>query len=220
MEMTKMEKSDQLTKKQLEVYDYILSFAKENGYPPTVREICKAMDIPSTSTTFAILNKLEAHGYLIKDPKHPRALKILKREDEFFENRNIVEFQSSKAVEVPVIGRIAAGAPLLAVENIEDYFPVPSSFVQDKDVFLLRISGDSMIDAGILNNDYVLIARQKTAKNRDIVAALINDEATVKTYYKEKNYVRLQPENEFYEPIIFKEGLTILGKVIGVFRKL
>jgi repressor LexA len=209
-----------LNEKQEKVYEFMKNSINEKGFPPTVREICKATGIKSTSSVHAILSKLEELKYIQKDPTHPRAIKILGNEDEVFKTRNILKLSNSKAVEVPLIGQVAAGSPLLAVENIQEYFPVPESFAKDKDVFLLKIKGDSMLNAGILNNDLVLVEKKNIAHNREIVVALIDDEATVKTYYKEKDHIRLQPENDFYEPIICNDKISILGKVIGVFRKL
>jgi len=210
--------ADQMREIDKKVYGFIKESIKEKGFPPTVRDICKAVRIKSTSTVHSILSKLDRLKYIEKDPSLTRAIRLMETEKDTV--NNIVEFDRMKAVEVPVLGQVTAGAPLLAVENIEEYFPVPESFTRDRDVFLLRVRGDSMINAGILNNDYVLISKQSHAQNRDIVLALIENEATVKTYYKEKDHIRLQPENEFYEPIICRNNADILGKVVGVFRKL
>ena len=211
----------ELNDKQQKVYEFLKTYLGKKGFPPTVREICKAVNIKSTSSVHAILSKLEELRFIQKDPTHPRAIKLIKEEENsIFQNSNLVQFENTKAIEVPLVGQVTAGAPLLAVENIQEYFPVPESFTRNKDVFLLKIRGDSMLNAGILNNDMVLVERRNTVRNRDIVVALIEDEATVKTYFKEIDSIRLQPENDFYEPIICKNKINILGKVIGVFRKL
>jgi repressor LexA len=210
-----------IKERDLKVFEFIKESVNKRGFPPTVREICAKFAIKSTSSAFNILLKLENEGYIKKDPSLPRALKICKMDDDnsVADNR-LLQFEKSNAYEVPLVGQLTAGAPILAVENIVDYFPIPETFmVKDREVFMLRVIGDSMVDAGILNNDYILVAKQNTAVNRDIVVALIDGEATVKTYYKEKDHIRLQPENEFYEPIICDDSIMILGKVIGVFRK-
>lgn len=202
------------------VFEFIKNSVNKRGFPPTVREICKEFAIKSTSSTHAILLKLDKAGYIKKDATLPRAIKVCKDDKENPDINRIIPYPNSKAYEVPLVGQLTAGTPILAVENIVDYFPIPEPFmVKDKEVFMLRVIGDSMVNAGILNNDYILVSKQNTAMNRDIVVALIGDEATVKTYYKEKDHIRLQPENDFYEPIICDDNLMILGKVVGVFRK-
>lgn len=216
-----------MTPKQKMVLDFVNSQVLEKGYPPSVREICAAVGFKSTSSVHAYLTKLEDKGLIIKDPSKPRALKVLDNNKQKTpvpgNNSKVLDFPSTgcdNIVNVPIIGKVTAGQPILAVENTEDSFPVPLSFVGNKETFMLKVRGDSMIEAGILDGDYVLISKQSTALNGDIIVALIEDEATVKTFYKEKNYIRLQPENKYYDPIIVKEGFSILGKVIGVFRKL
>jgi repressor LexA len=208
--------------KQQEILDYVYKCVSENGYPPSVREICSAVGFKSTSTVHAYLQKLTESGLLQKDPTKPRAIKILKKENQIQNTRNIKEgyYTSREMVDVPVVGRVTAGQPILAVENITDTFPLPVDFVQNGDAFMLRIQGESMIEAGILDRDFVLVRQQSSANNGDIVVALIGDEATCKTFYREKDYIRLQPQNCSMEPIIVKDNLSILGKVIGVFRRM
>lgn len=210
----------ELKEKDIAVFEFIKDSVNKRGFPPTVREICAEFSIRSTSTTHGILSRLDKAGYIKKDPTLPRALKICKDNDRDTDMNKMLPFSRSTAYEVPLVGQLTAGAPILAVENIVDYFPIPEPFmVKDREVFMLRVVGDSMINAGILNNDFILVAKQNTAVNRDIVVALIGDEATVKTYYREKDHIRLQPENEFYDPILCYDNLMILGKVVGVFRK-
>ncbi len=196
-----------LTKRQEEILNFIKKTVLEKGYPPSVREIGAAVGLNSSATVHSHLNSLESKGLIRRDPTKPRAIEIL---DDGFQS--VVE-----AVPVPVVGRVTAGAPILAVENIEEYFPLPRHVVRDQEVFILQVRGDSMIEAGILDGDYVLVRRQSFADNGDIVVALLGDEATVKTFYKEKTHVRLQPENSALSPIL-TQNVTVLGKVIGVFR--
>lgn len=206
--------------KQQQILEFVNKQVQEKGYPPSVREICSAVGFKSTSTVHAYLEKLEKDGLIQKDPTKPRALKVVnetrkthvKAMDEFYPRKELVE--------VPIVGKVTAGQPILAVENIEDTFPLPVDFVQNSTSFMLKIQGDSMIEAGILDKDYVLVRQQSTALNGDIVVAMIGDEATVKTFYKENDYIRLQPQNQYLDPIIVKDDVSILGKVIGVFRKL
>lgn len=208
---------NKLSKKQQEILDFLNKEIENKGYPPSVREICKAVGFKSTSTVHSYLSKLEEEGYIVKDPSKPRALKVVKND----KKESPADYYSKKElVDVPIVGKVTAGQPILAVENIEDTFPLPLDFVQNSTAFMLKVKGDSMIEAGILDNDYILVKQQSTAINGDIVVALIGDEATVKTFYREKEHVRLQPENKYLEPIIVKEDLMILGKVIGVFRKM
>ncbi len=200
--------------KQKKILDFVNRYLMEKGFPPSVREICKAVGFKSTSTVHAYLIKLEEEGLITKDATKPRALKVL---DE--SGKNLEGYIADQEIDnIPVIGKITAGAPILAVENIEETFPIPVQYLENSTSFMLKVKGDSMINAGILDGDYILVKQQNTANNGDMVVALIEDEATVKTFYKEKNYYRLQPENPDYEPIITKE-LNILGKVIGLFRK-
>ncbi|NLY45246.1 MAG: transcriptional repressor LexA [Tissierella sp.] len=203
---------EDLSQKQIEILLYIKSEIQRQGYPPAVRDICKGVNLKSTSTVHGHLEKLEAKGYIRKDPTKPRAIEILDKEDDFLLARK-------KTVDIPIIGQVTAGLPILAVENIEDTFPVAVEFVEGHDVFFLRVKGESMVDAGILDEDLVLVQEQKTANNGDIVVALLDDEATVKRFYKEKDRIRLQPENQFMDPI-YALDIVILGKVIGLFRKI
>ncbi|HOQ76221.1 MAG TPA: transcriptional repressor LexA [Thermoclostridium sp.] len=201
--------------KQQKILDFVNRQVAEKGYPPSVREICKAVGFRSTSTVHAYIKKLEEEGLVEKDATKPRALRILDSS-----NSSLEGYISDREIEnVPIVGKITAGQPILAVENIEETFPVPVEYLQNSTVFMLKVRGDSMIEAGILDGDYILVKQQNTANNGDIVAALIGDEATVKTFYRENGHIRLQPENPSYEPIIVKDDLTILGKVIGLFRK-
>ncbi len=202
-----------LTAKQKAILEYIETEVRTKGYPPSVREICEAVGLKSTSTVHGHLTRLEKKGYIRRDQTKPRAIEILDPTD------NLIPFPKKEIAEIPVIGRVTAGAPILAVENHEDTFPVPMDFIDNGDFFMLRVQGDSMIEAGILDGDFVLVKQQQTAKNGDMVVALIEDSATVKTYYKEDSRFRLQPENATLEPI-YVERVDILGLVRGVFRKL
>ena len=193
-----------ITPKQQEILDYIKSQILERGFPPAVRDICEAVHLKSTSSVHSHLETLEKNGYIKRDPTKPRAIEIL---DESF------NFNRREMVNVPLIGRVAAGEPLLAQQNIENYFPIPMEFMPNNQTFMLTVCGESMINAGIM----VLVEQQQTADNGDMVVALIDDGATVKTFYKEEGFIRLQPENDFMDPIIVRD-CQILGKVIGVFR--
>ena len=197
-----------ISAKQQEILDYIKSQILERGFPPAVRDICEAVHLKSTSSVHSHLETLEKNGYIRRDSTKPRAIEIL---DEAF------NFTRREMVNVPIVGRVAAGEPLLAEQNIEEYFPIPMEFMPNKQTFLLKVCGESMINAGILNGDYVLAQEENTAHNGDMVVAMIEDGATVKTFYKEEGVIRLQPENYFMDPIIVPD-CTILGKVIGVFR--
>jgi len=199
---------DTLSTKQKEIYNVIKDSILNKGYPPSVREIGELVGLKSTSSVHAHLNTLEKKGYIRKDPTKPRTIEIT--DDTFNLTRREV-------VNVPMIGTVAAGMPILASENITDYFPIPSELLPNTDIFMLKVKGESMINVGIHDGDQIIVSKQSTAKNGDIVVALIDDSATVKRFYKEKNYYRLQPENDFMEPILVKE-VTILGKVIGLFR--
>lgn len=207
-------RSTQATDKQQKVLDYVKEQIKREGYAPSVREICKALDLKSTSTVHGYLSRLEKKGLIQKAALKPRTLRIVDEED-----GEKTFYTSKEMVDVPIVGKVTAGLPILAVENIEDTFPLPIDFVGNSETFMLRVRGDSMIDAGILDGDLVLVKKQNNAENGDIVVALIEDEATVKKFYKEKNYIRLQPQNQFMQPIIVPT-CTILGKVAGVFRKI
>ena len=197
-----------ISTKQREILEYIKQEILNKGYPPAVREICEAVHLKSTSSVHSHLETLEKNGYIRRDSTKPRAIEIL---DEAF------NFTRREMVNVPIVGRVAAGEPLLAEQNIEEYFPIPMEFMPNKQTFLLKVCGESMINAGILNGDYVLAQEENTAHNGDMVVAMIEDGATVKTFYKEEGVIRLQPENDFMDPIIVPD-CTILGKVIGVFR--
>lgn len=203
--------TEDLSRKQLDILAYIKNEIYKKGYPPSVREICDAVNLKSTSTVHGHLERLEKKGFIRRDPTKPRAIEVL-------DSNSGISFRR-EMVELPVVGKVAAGVPILAEENIEDTFPVPIEFIGNSNAFMLIVKGDSMINAGIFDGDFVIVRQQSIAKNGDIVVALINDEATVKTYYKEKDYFRLQPENPYLMPIITKE-LSILGKVIGVFRSI
>lgn len=197
-----------ISKKQLEILEYIKSEILRIGYPPAVREICEAVNLKSTSSVHSHLETLEKNGYIRRDPTKPRAIEII--DDNFNLTRR-------EMVNVPIVGQVAAGEPILAEQNITDYFPIPVEFMPNNDTFLLSVKGESMINAGILNGDFVLVEMTSVASNGEIVVALVDDSATVKTFYKEETHYRLQPENDSMEPIIVSE-VEILGKVIGVFR--
>ena len=197
-----------ITKKQEEILEYIKDQILERGFPPAVREICQAVHLKSTSSVHSHLESLEKNGYIRRDPTKPRAIEIL---DESF------QVLRREMVNVPVVGTVAAGQPIFAEQNIENYFPIPSEYMPNQPSFILKVKGDSMVNAGILDGDRVVVQQQSTAENGDIVVALVDDPATVKTFYKEDGYFRLQPENDAMEPIIVKD-LQILGKVFGVMR--
>lgn len=197
-----------ITAKQKEILEYIKQEILNKGYPPAVREICEAVHLKSTSSVHSHLETLEKNGYIRRDPTKPRAIEII--DDTFNLTRREV-------VNVPLIGRVAAGEPILATENIENYFPIPAEFMPNQDAFMLKVKGESMINAGIFDGDSILVKQQSTASDGDMVVALVDDSATVKTYYKENGYYRLQPENDTMEPII-TDHVEILGKVFGVFR--
>ena len=198
-----------ISKKQQEILDYIKNEILNRGFPPAVREICEAVHLKSTSSVHSHLEALEKNGYIRRDATKPRAIEIID------DNFNLVR---REVVNVPLIGTVAAGQPILAVENIETYFPVPAEFMPNEQSFMLRVKGDSMINAGIFDGDQVLVKQQASAENGDIVVALVEDSATVKTFYKEDGYYRLQPENDSMDPILVQDNLQILGKVFGVFR--
>jgi repressor LexA len=203
-----MDLKKDLTKRQKEIFDYISRYLSRHGYPPTVREIGKAVGLHSSSTVHAHLAKLEGLGVLRRDPSKPRAIEVL------FE-------RAKKAVQprgLPLVGQVAAGEPILAEENIEEYLEVPSVAGGDKGDYVLQVRGDSMKDAGILEDDYVVVSRAKDADNGEIVVALLGDEATVKRYFREKDQIRLQPENKAHKPLRTRDA-QVLGKVIGVFRR-
>ena len=198
-----------ISDKQKEILEFIKNEILNKGYPPTVRDICEAVHLKSTSSVHSHLETLEKNGYIRRDPTKPRAIEIL--DDDFNLTRREV-------VNVPMVGRVAAGEPILATENIENYFPIPAEFMPNEQSFMLKVKGESMVNAGIFDGDQVLVRKQATAEDGDIVVALVDDGATVKTFHKEKGYYRLQPENDTMEPIIVHGELQILGKVFGVFR--
>ena len=205
----------ELTKKQKLILDFINDFQEKNGFPPTVRDICIGVGLRSTATVFTHLKNLEEKGVLNKSSAKNRAISVVKE-------ATVTEFipkasSNPEILEVPLVGKVAAGSPILAVENIERTFPLPMDMATNQEMFMLRVQGESMINAGILNGDLIIVARQPTAENGEKVVAMINDEVTVKTFYKENGYFRLQPENDTMEPIITTQ-LTILGKVVGLFR--
>ncbi len=197
-----------ISKKQEEILEYIKAQILERGFPPAVREICDAVHLKSTSSVHSHLETLEKNGYIRRDPTKPRAIEIL--DDSF----NMVR---REMVQVPIVGRVAAGEPILAEQNIEEYFPIPMDYMPNKQLFMLQVKGESMINAGILSGDYVVVEQQNYASNGDMVVAMIEDGATVKTFYKENGHIRLQPENDFMEPFILPD-VEILGKVTAVLR--
>lgn len=201
--------SNKITEKQEKVLNYIKETINKKGYSPSVRDICADVGIKSTSTVHAYLKKLNDNGKIIMDNSISRSIRL---------PEPLRKLGSSDLVEVPIVGQVAAGSPILAEENIEDTFTVSSAYTKNSTVFMLKVKGDSMIEAGILDGDLILVKQQATASNGDIVVAVLEDEATVKTYYKEKNYIRLQPENSAMDPIIIHEDIIIAGKVIGLFR--
>lgn len=197
-----------ITDKQREILEYIKEMILKKGYPPAVREICEAVHLKSTSSVHSHLESLEKNGYIRRDPTKPRTIEIL--DDDFALTRR-------ELVNVPVIGTVAAGTPILAEQNIEDYLPIPAGILPNKEVFMLKVKGNSMIEAGIYNGDKVIVAKQPNAENGDKVVALVDDSTTVKTFYRENGHFRLQPENSSMDPIILDQ-VEILGKVIGLFR--
>lgn len=197
-----------LTAKQQQILDCIKASLKDRGYPPSVRELCSAVGLSSTSTVHSHLNTLEKKGYIRRDPSKPRTIEVLDEE---------INWLNDHASPVPVVGEVTAGIPILAVENIEEYFPLPHSVTRQGDTFMLHVKGTSMINAGIFDGDQIIVRKQDTATNGDIVVALIEDEVTVKRFFKEKNRIRLQPENDTMQPI-FAKDVQIVGKVIGLVR--
>ncbi|MCD8149702.1 MAG: transcriptional repressor LexA [Clostridiales bacterium] len=203
-----MASKGKISSKQSEILEFIKSEILAKGYPPAVREICEAVHLKSTSSVHAHLETLEKNGYIRRDPTKPRAIEIV--DDSFNLTRREV-------VNVPVVGQVAAGEPILATQNIDNYFPIPTEYMPNVQTFMLKVRGESMINVGIFDGDMILVQQQQTARNGEIVVALVDDSATVKTFYKEDGFFRLQPENDFMDPIIVNE-VDILGKVIGVFR--
>lgn len=212
--------SSKITEKQMQILNYLIQHVQEKGYPPSVREICTAVNLKSTSTVHGHLHRLESKGYIRRDPTKPRAIEILMYSDQTpVPADNVTELPTKNISMVPIVGTVTAGQPILAVENIEDQFPLPANFVDDGEYFMLTISGDSMIEIGIMDHDLVLVRKQNDAKNGDVVIALLDDSATCKTFYKEKDQIRLQPENESLSPIYSKD-VSVLGIVKGVYRNM
>ncbi|ANS74645.1 XRE family transcriptional regulator [Paenibacillus yonginensis] len=204
-----------VSSRQQAILEFIRSEVRMKGYPPSVREIGEAVGLASSSTVHGHLDRLEKKGLIRRDPTKPRAIELLGQEES--EDSNMFAHTVAR---IPVVGKVTAGVPITATENIEDYFPLPNHYVGEKEVFMLAVVGESMIEAGIHNGDYVIVRQQQTAENGDIVVAMTeDDEATVKTFYKERDHIRLQPENPAFEPLRLKH-VTILGKVIGLFRDL
>lgn len=203
---------DGLTERQRQVLQFIKQEIREKGYPPSVREIGEAIGLSSSSTVHGHMARLEEKGFIRRDPTKPRAIEVLGEPG---------GMPLKRTVNVPVLGRVTAGQPIFADQNVEDHFPLPHDFVRatDSDLFFLTVQGDSMIEAGILDGDYVLVRRQQHASNGEIVVALIEDEATVKRFYKEQGHIRLQPENRFMDPIIVQHA-QVLGKVVGLVRRM
>lgn len=202
---------NKLSKRQMEILQFIKEEVKKKGYPPSVREIGEAVGLASSSTVHGHLSRIEKKGYIRRDPTKPRAIEILNMDDE-------EEQQNKKTTYIPIVGKVTAGMPITAIENIEDYLPIPEHLASNAQMFALVIEGDSMIEAGIFDGDLVIVRKQQTANNGEIIVAMTeDDEATVKRFFREKNYIRLQPENSTMEPIILND-CKILGKVVGVFR--
>ena len=200
-----------LSLRQTKILEFIKQEIRKKGYPPAVREIGEAVGLLSSSTVHGHLQTLEDKGYIRRDPTKPRAIEILDSSSDLLEAKNVVH--------IPIVGRVTAGQPILAVENIEGTFPLPADLVRQDNVFMLKVQGESMIGAGILDGDLIIVRQQNEARNGDIVVALIGDEATVKRFFKERTLIRLQPENPTMEPI-YSQDVSILGKVVGVFRTL
>ncbi len=197
-----------ISAKQQEILDCIKENILQKGYPPSVREICDVVHLKSTSSVHSHLETLEKNGYIRRDPTKPRTIEIL--DDDFGISRR-------ELVNIPIIGQVTAGQPILAVENIEGYFPLPPEYLHNKNTFMLKVKGESMVNVGIFDGDLILVEEQPTAANNDIVVALVDDSATVKRFFKENGHIRLQPENDYMDPIIV-DDVSILGKVVGLFR--
>ena len=197
--------------RQFQIYEFIKTQIREKGYPPSVREICAGVGLKSTSTVHSHLEKLEKKGFIKRDASKSRTIEIVEK--------SISKSTRKELVDIPIVGTITAGMPILAVENIEDVFPLPIDYVKNKEqLFILKVKGESMIDAGILDGDMSIIEQTNFAENGDIVAALIDNEATLKRFFKEKNHIRLQPENESMSPIIV-DDCKIIGKLVGIYRR-
>ena len=212
-----------ITKRQQQIYDFIRSYQTEKGYPPSVREMAAAVGLSSPSTVHAHLSALEAHGLIKRDKTKPRALEVFEQEGDLDDSSNVsresIASEMRGVVSLPLVGRVAAGMPILAEQNIEDTFTVPTEIASDSSSFILEVHGNSMINVGIYNGDYIIVREQPSAMNGDIVVAMIDGSAKVKTFYKERGRVRLQPENDAMEPI-FADNPTILGKVVALMRRL
>lgn len=207
-----------ITKRQQQIYDFIRSYQLEKGYPPSVREMAAAVGLSSPSTVHAHLSALEQHGLIRRDKTKPRALEVFNEDGSNAQLANATESPSRGTISLPLIGRVAAGMPILAEQNVEDTFTLPTEIATDSSSFILEVHGDSMINAGIFNGDYIVVREQHNAMNGEIVVAMIDGEATVKTFYKEAGRVRLQPENDSMEPI-YAASPTILGKVVALMRR-
>ena len=197
-----------LSAKQQQILDCIKKSLKDKGYPPSVRELCLAVGLSSTSTVHSHLNTLERKGFIRRDPSKPRTIEVLDEKANWLEDH---------VNAVPIVGKVTAGLPILAVENIEDYFPLPKQIARQDETFILHVKGTSMINAGIMDGDQIIVRKQSEAHNGEIVVAMIEDEVTVKRFFKEKDRIRLQPENDMMDPI-YAQNVQILGKVIGLFR--
>lgn len=209
-----MNKNEAINQNERNILDYISKQVREHGYPPSVREICKAVGLKSTSSVHMYLSRLAEKGLISKDNLKTRAIKVV--------GDNLSKTEDLDTLSVPLVGNVAAGLPILAEENIEEYIKVPTSLLKKSAInetnYMLKVKGDSMINVGIFSGDYIIVSKCQTAENGQIIVALIDDEATVKTFYKEKDYIRLQPENDFMEPIIVKD-VQVLGKVVGLIRR-
>lgn len=208
-----------ITKRQQQIYDFIRTYQRDKGYPPSVREMAAAVGLSSPSTVHAHLNALEERGLIKRDATKPRALEVFNTDGSSVKLAEVVESPNRGTVSLPLVGRVAAGIPILAEQNVEDTFTLPTEIATDASSFILEVHGDSMINVGIYNGDYIVVREQKSAMNGEIVVAMIDGEATVKTFYKERGRVRLQPENDAMEPI-YADNPTILGKVVALMRRL
>ena len=207
-----------ITKRHQQIYDFIRSYQKEKGYPPSVREMAAAVGLSSPSTVHAHLSALEDHGLIKRDATKPRALEVFNADGSSVKLAEVTETPSRGTISLPLVGRVAAGMPILAEQNVEDTFTLPTEIATDSSSFVLEVHGDSMINAGIFNGDYIIVREQKSAMNGEIIVAMIDGEATVKTFYRENGRVRLQPENDAMEPI-YADNPTILGKVVALMRR-
>lgn len=207
-----------ITKRQQQIYDFIRSYQQEKGYPPSVREMAAAVGLSSPSTVHAHLSALEARGLIKRDATKPRALEVFNEDGTSAKLAEVRESPERGTISLPLIGRVAAGVPILAEQNVEDAFTLPTEIATDSSSFVLEVHGESMINAGIMNGDYIIVREQKSAMNGEIVVAMIDGEATVKTFYKERGRVRLQPENDTMEPI-YVQNPIILGKVVALMRR-